>query len=284
MRSLASDQGWSTFTDLQRATDGLSAPTLSRLLKVLIEERMVEKDPVHGRYRKGSALLEFAHAALGSLPKARLVQPMLDALADETGQSAALFELNVDAIVMVAKAERAHSCHYIDVGARNSDLARHGFARAVLAHVDTSRAVALIESAVPKPAKPHEKLLAVLEQIRAHGVCVERSESKPNWMRIAAPVHGVHPDGTPDAIGITAVDIPSNVSVETWCGAVRAAARRASEDLGRYYATRIGGDHVPGGGGALPAKLGAPEETRTAVEIVPDGPATHRIGNAADKH
>jgi len=239
LRVLAQQAAWSSFTDIQRAAGNLPPPTLSRLLKVLTEEGLVERDSEHGRYRKGPALLDLAHIVLGSMPKARLVQPMLDALADETGQSAAYFELGRDAIVMVAKAERPNSCHYIDVGERNTDLSRHGFARAILAHIEGTRATPLIENAPIPATMTLPELLSLLADIRAQGYCIERSESKPNWMRVTAPVHGMNQSGTPDAIGVTAIDLPGNSDTTALRNAVTAAANRVSEEMHNYYAARI---------------------------------------------
>lgn len=236
LRILAGQEGWCTFSRLQELSGSIAAPTLSRLLGVLIDERLVEKHAGHGRYRKGPALVDLAHTVLGSMPKARILQPIIDNLADRTGQSAALFELDDKAIVMVAKAERPNSCHYIDIGARNTDIVRHGFARAILAFLDESQARELLQP------RRHSSPAGVAEfrAIRERSVCIERSESKPDWMRVAAPVFGGRADGVPDALGITTVDLSDDAArEEALCAAVVAAARRASETLQQYYAAQI---------------------------------------------
>jgi DNA-binding IclR family transcriptional regulator len=244
LRLLAGKARWYSFSELQSEAGNLPAPTLSRLLKTLVEEGLVERSSESGRYRQGPTLLDLAHLALGSLPKARMLQPVLNALADETGQSAAFFELDSDAITMVAKAERPNSCHFIDVGARNVDLARHGFARAILAFMPESDALHLAKHA-PLPAEGGEKRLrSVYREIREQGVCVEHSESKPNWMRITAPVFGARQDQTPDSIGITAVDMPHDTDPSRWISAVAAAARRATAIIKNHYAARIGEDNA----------------------------------------
>lgn len=242
LRAVAQAHDWCTFSGLQEALNGLPAPTLSRLLKVLVDEKLVEKDALHGRYRKGSALLDLAHLVLGSLPKARVVQPVLDWLADETGQSAAFFTFDTDAIVMVAKAERPNSCHFIDVGARNTDLARHGFARVILAYMPPDVSRSLLEQAPHRSELGMADLQAHLMHIRSGGLCVERSESKTNWLRVTAPVFNARTDGLPDAIGVTAVNGVAGAGLEDLQGAVRGAAQRATDELGRYFAKRIEGD------------------------------------------
>ncbi len=245
LRGVARSDGWCTFSGLQETLGGVPAPTLSRLLKVLMDERLLEKDAFHGRYRKGPALLDLAHLVLGSLPKARIVQPVLDSLADETGQSAAFFTFDNDAIVMVAKAERPNSCHFIDIGARNVDVARHGFARVILAYMDAAESRRLIELAPYRPEMGMRALRTHLTAIRSDGFCVERNESKPNWLRITASVFNARADGLPDAIGITAVDMPDDSRIDGMRDAVLSAARRASEELGRYFAVRIQQDDSP---------------------------------------
>jgi hypothetical protein len=81
--------------------------------------------------------------------------------------------------------------------------------------------------------------MALLAEIKGKGVCVERSESKPNWARVTAPVFGVRSDGVPHAIGITIVDAAEAGDLQGHADAVTAAARRATELLGGYYAARI---------------------------------------------
>ncbi len=239
LRFLSARDDWCSFSAMQAACSNLPSPTLSRLIKVLVDENLVERSPDSGRYRRGPALLDLAHMALGSLPKARLLQPVLDSLADETGQSAALFEFDSDAIVMVAKAERPNSCHFIDVGSRNVDLARHGFARAILAHMPEDDAVRLALAA-PIPSEGGEnRLREVYREIRQESVCLERSESKPNWMRVTAPVLGARQDQVPDSIGVTVVDMPRDTSPDALVSAVRAAARRATSIIQTHYAARI---------------------------------------------
>lgn len=239
LRTLALNTGWTSFSHIQQALGGVPAPTMSRLLKVLVDEELVERSEDHGRYRRGPALLDLAHLVLGSLPKARMLQPLLDSLADATGQSAALFEFDSDAIVMVAKAERPNSCHFIDVGARNTDLGRHGFARTILAHMREGDGARVAAHAPHPPECGIDALEKIFADIRESGVCIERSESKPNWMRITAPVFGASPDHLPDAIGVTAVDVARETDTSRWAEEVTTTARRATELLQTYYAAHI---------------------------------------------
>ncbi|MBD3240495.1 MAG: hypothetical protein GF331_07905 [Chitinivibrionales bacterium] len=81
----------------------------------------------------------------------------------------------------------------------------------------------------------HEAALTNSEQ----GVCVEQSESKPNWMRIAAPVFSSRPENIPDALGITIIDMPRDFDAGRLIAAVQEAARRATGTLRTYHVGHV---------------------------------------------
>src|SRR5919109_2677865 len=69
---------------------GVNPSTASRLLATLEAARLVEQVPASGRYRLGLRLLELGNAALGRLDLRALARPHLEALVDETGETATL--------------------------------------------------------------------------------------------------------------------------------------------------------------------------------------------------
>ena len=98
------DGGPLSLAGLVSAT-GLSRPTAHRLAAALEAHRLVGRDET-GRYRLGLRLLGWAvavHAELGLVEAAR---PVLEALRDETGESAQLFVREGDSRLCVAASER----------------------------------------------------------------------------------------------------------------------------------------------------------------------------------
>ena len=86
LTAVAEDGG--TLSQLARAAQ-LSPSTTSRLLATLAGEEMVRRDE-HGRYRVGTRLRRLAAASLREDPLYELAGPHLEALADETGETANL--------------------------------------------------------------------------------------------------------------------------------------------------------------------------------------------------
>jgi DNA-binding IclR family transcriptional regulator len=71
----------------------LSPPTTYRLLNTLEAERFLDRDPATGTYRLALGVLELLPPLLDGLGVPRLAQPVIDQLAEETGESANLAAL-----------------------------------------------------------------------------------------------------------------------------------------------------------------------------------------------
>lgn len=81
-------EGGGTLTELARAAE-LSPSTASRLLATLAAQELVRRDD-RGRYRAGMRLRRLAAASLREDPLYELAGPHLEALADDTGETANL--------------------------------------------------------------------------------------------------------------------------------------------------------------------------------------------------
>jgi DNA-binding IclR family transcriptional regulator len=69
---------------------GINASTTHHLLGTLMQEQIVEQDPVTKTYRLGIHLIELGNAALSSTSLARIARPYLERLWVETGKSISL--------------------------------------------------------------------------------------------------------------------------------------------------------------------------------------------------
>jgi DNA-binding IclR family transcriptional regulator len=98
------ERGPLSLAGLVEAT-GLSRPTAHRLAAALEAHRLVGRD-VGGRYRLGLRLLGWAGAVSAEFGLAEAARPLLEALRDETGESAQLFVRDGDSRVCVAASER----------------------------------------------------------------------------------------------------------------------------------------------------------------------------------
>lgn len=176
------DTGGLAFTRLRREV-GLPAATVSRLLKVLAEEGWVTGGGAEP-WRPGSAYRAAAWRLAPNADLAALIQPVVDQLAEATGESAAFVEWGGDGIVFRAKRERPESFHYMEVGSRNRNVVDHPFALTCLAHGDPA---SWRRFAAPA-RRANIDLEAVLLRIRSDGVHVGVDRGQ----RIVAPViaHG----------------------------------------------------------------------------------------------
>ena len=81
-------EGGGTLSKLARTAE-LSPTTASRLLGTLVQRELVRRDE-HGRYQAGTRLRQLAAATLREDPLYELAGPHLEALAEETGETANL--------------------------------------------------------------------------------------------------------------------------------------------------------------------------------------------------
>ena len=98
------EEGPLSLAGLVEAT-GLARPTAHRLAAALEAHRLVGRDGA-GRYRLGLRLLGWAGAVSAELGLVEAARPVLEALRDETGESAQLFVRDGDSRLCVAASER----------------------------------------------------------------------------------------------------------------------------------------------------------------------------------
>lgn len=82
----------------------LSPPTTYRLLNTLEAERFLERDPAAGTYRLALGVLELFPPLLDGLGVPRLAQPVIDRLAEATGESANLAALERGSVLYLVSA------------------------------------------------------------------------------------------------------------------------------------------------------------------------------------
>ncbi len=174
-----------TFGELGAATE-LPPPTLSRILKVLCEEEYVVKR--NGNYALGPAFYTLARRTLGQVDWDETLAAGLERLRQVTRQSAAFFEFAPpDQMLMRAKREATDSFHYMALGAANINLGRNGFGQVITAFAGNKLVARLFETEL-RPVVARPDFEQRLQRIRETGWFIERGESQPYVVRVAAPV------------------------------------------------------------------------------------------------
>lgn len=198
---LVNNGGAMTFSEIQASCGGLAAPTLSRILKVLIDEGMLNRNEGQGPYELGGRFRGMARRFCGVASVEELVKPGLRNLAMETEQTSCLFVWDEDGSRLVAKHEMNESMHIIDVGERNTRVFRNGFGQACITQLDEQQIISLLETLEEKPVLPVADYLARLKSARDEGILVENGEANPRIHRVVAPLR-IGKDQRIAAVGI----------------------------------------------------------------------------------
>ena len=153
---------------------GLSRPTAHRLAAALEAHRLVGRDGA-GRYRLGLRVLAWAGAVSAEFGLAEAARPVLEALRDETGESAQLFVRDGDSRLCVAASERPSGLRdTVPVGAV-LPIDRGSGGKVLLAYA--------ADVAAGSDADPAE-----LETIRRRGWAASVAEREEGVCSVSAPV------------------------------------------------------------------------------------------------
>jgi DNA-binding IclR family transcriptional regulator len=225
-----------SFTALSDET-GLARSTTSRLLAALERTDLVERDP-SGGYVAGP--LFALHAALRDpWPQvARIARPVLEAVADRTGETVHLGVARGDQVVHVGQVEStfllsARDWNGVDVPPHCSSLGKVLYAFGVLA-LPSGR----LERRTARTLTTREALAQELAVVRARGYAATVDELETGLSAIAAPVEGR--DGVICAIGVSGPTARLEHQVDRVGRLLRDQAEELSSLLGRPRAPRPG--------------------------------------------
>ncbi|ADI12513.1 MULTISPECIES: IclR family transcriptional regulator [Streptomyces] len=180
--------------------------SLHAILRTMQARRWVDVDPSGTRYSLGLKALLTGTAYLAGDDVASLAGPVLDALAEETGEAVHLGRLDGTHVVHLAKRESRHALRtYSAVGYR---LPAHATAlgKAVLSQLDQAevqrRLTWPLEKLTPDTVVDPDAFLAELAEARLRGWAMDDGENAVDIRSVAVPL-GVSPDGG-DAVSCSA--------------------------------------------------------------------------------
>ncbi len=166
MAKIAENRKGLSFTHLRRLCADMPSATLSRLLKVLIDEKWLDKDK-HGHYYPGNVFMSSADIISGQSNRQQLIQKRIKMLAQDTCESAAFIEWNNEGyFTFRSKYEMPESYHYMEAGQSSNDIFNHGFALLGMAYCNYEQLQKLyIRHEMPEGEREkHRKYLQVLRQ------------------------------------------------------------------------------------------------------------------------
>lgn len=223
-------------SDLARAA-GVDKATALRILNSLAAGGLVEQHPETKKFRLGTAILRLARIRETSFPMVSVLQPIIDRLADATGESAHACLASPAGLTTIAQAEPNRSTRVWVNPAQVLPFHATASGLAYLAFSDAGFVSEVLENIPPKRFTDETALTAETVQdrlvaIRDSGIAVSAGTFEPDVTGIAAPVFDWHKK----AVGTVAVAcIRSRLTPDLQAQieqAVSAAARDATRALG----------------------------------------------------
>jgi IclR family acetate operon transcriptional repressor len=209
---------------------GINASTVSRLLATLASARYVEHVVESGRYRLSLRLVELGNAVLGRLDLRELARPHLQALVQETGETATLSAPGEHDAVTVDFAHSSSAVQSVAQLGRPSIGHATAAGKVMLAFGEVELPEEPLQAFTPRTIATRDGLLRELERVRRRGYAEARDEREVGLSAIAAPVL----DSSGALAGILGVQGPSSrFGVRTMQAAVRAVVGHAAALSGR---------------------------------------------------
>ncbi|MDN6301320.1 MAG: IclR family transcriptional regulator [Micrococcaceae bacterium] len=174
---------------------GLHKSSISRILATLEQERIVERDEVSRKFRLGMGLIAVAGPLLANLDVRRIAYPVLQELAEATGETAALNIWDGAESVSVEQiSSRKQVKHTSPIGTRYG-TPLSASVQVFLAYQEESVVRELLSRSRAEehdPAGPQDlkTYLRRLETVRERGYACNYGETSHEEVGVAAPIMG----------------------------------------------------------------------------------------------
>ncbi|WP_439496015.1 SMP-30/gluconolactonase/LRE family protein [Bosea sp. (in: a-proteobacteria)] len=193
------------FKDLQAAT-GLPKGTLARMLNTLVLFRLIRHEESDSTYRLGHRLFELAHRVWESFDLRGAAAPVLERLAEETRETAALCAIDNDEVLYIDQRSRGGPFGFrIEIG-RRAPLHCTAGGKTLLAFAPPHEQRAIfdrigLDGFTGSTFTQEDALLADLALARARGYAVSLEEHVAGVSSVAAPIFD-HTGRAVAAIGV----------------------------------------------------------------------------------
>jgi DNA-binding IclR family transcriptional regulator len=224
------------------AAVGLKPTTAHSLLRSLHAEQLVEQDLGTARYRLGLGVLHLAGAYLGANTFIPLLEPALQALHAETGETVQLGVLHGDRHHTVRSLLSTHAV--VAAPARIAEPRLHctALGKALLAFAPPETRARLLDGMAarglaafgPATITTRPALEAELERVRVSGAAANYEEGRPGVIGQAAPVFD-YAGATVAAVGVA---YPAMRRTPAYDRQMSDAVRRAGQDASRRLGWR----------------------------------------------
>lgn len=169
--------------------------TLYRFLQTLTHQRLLAYAPETQTYHLGLRLVQLAHTAWGQSSLAPLAAPMVEALADEVGETVHLAQIDNGQVIFVDKRRASPMFETLAQPGRVAPAFCTGVGKAILAFMSEERRDRALQQQAflaytPRTHTSCDSLLTELAEIARDGVAFDREEHQLGIISIAAPILG----------------------------------------------------------------------------------------------
>jgi DNA-binding IclR family transcriptional regulator len=166
----------------------VNASSVSRLLATLAARGYVDYVDETSRYRLGIRLLQLGNVVLAGLDLRELARPHLEALVEESGETATLSVPGDRDAVTVDFVQSASSVQSVARLGRPSVAHATAAGKVVLAFGDVQLPAGTLERFTPRTVTDPRKLATEVERVREQGWAEAAGERERDLNAIAAPV------------------------------------------------------------------------------------------------
>lgn len=210
---------------------GVSLATAYHLINSLIQEGYVERVPGSKGYRLGPMISLLYQRSLGIGDLVSDVEPVLDELAERTGQRIYLAIYSDGEVTVVEKKCAPGSAKMPDEGFRRAEhalaLGKVLLANAPDGDLESYKDHASLESFTKRTITDAYDLQLCLNQVRCEGFATDLEEFSSGFCCIAAPVHSAAGD-VEAAIGLSAPSRRFRVEAKSFAHMILRAGQEAS--------------------------------------------------------
>jgi len=171
----------------------LHKSTAHRLMMVLEQHRLVEKNADTGRYRLGLKLYEFGSKAFGAIDLRRHAKPYLDRLQREISETVFFCMLDDGQVFYIEKIESQQSVRTACMVGSRAPAYCTAVGKAMLAELPDAEVNEIIrrwglKAITPNTITTPAALKAELRAIRLRGYAIDNEEKEPGLRCLSAPV------------------------------------------------------------------------------------------------
>jgi DNA-binding IclR family transcriptional regulator len=173
----------------------LHKSTAHRLMMVLEQHRLVDKNPDTGRYRLGLKLFEFGSKAIGAIDLRRHARPYLDRLLRQLGETVFFCLLDDGQVFYMEKMESQQSVRTACTVGSRAPAYCTAVGKAMLAELADAEVDEIVrrwglKAITPNTITTASGLKSELRAIRSRGYAIDNEEKEPGLRCVSAAVRG----------------------------------------------------------------------------------------------